>query len=110
MCSAGESGLGSAGYADAGGGLAGVKQLVRNGTMGVVPSGSALKGVPTFNTNTGEIKGAGTDKGSEEDSTEDKNDREENPTTIAQQASTLISLVSAQSPHQRPHGYGLEMA
>ena len=66
-------------------------------SMGVVPSGSALKGVPTFNTNTGEAKGAGTDKGSEEDETEDKNDREENPTTIAQQASTLISLLSAQS-------------
>ena len=65
--------------------------------MGVVPTGSALKGVPTFNTNTGEAKGAGTDKGSEEDPKEDKNDRKENPTTIAQRASILISLLSAQS-------------
>lgn len=66
-------------------------------SMGVLPNGSALKGIPTFNTNTGEAKGAGMDKGSEEDPTDDKNNRGENSTTIAQQVSTLISLLSAQS-------------
>ena len=65
--------------------------------MGVVPSGSALKGVPTF-MDTTKAEGAEGDKGSVDGSAHDMNaDQEKGATTIAQQASTLISLLSSQS-------------
>ncbi len=64
---------------------------------GLLPSGSGLKGVPTFE-DIGKAKGAERGKESEDGiSQEGKTNQEKDAATIAQQASTLISLLSSQS-------------
>lgn len=65
--------------------------------MGIVPDRNALEGVPTFG-NTEKAKGVGGGKGTvNSTSPEGKVELEKDSVTIAQQASTLISLLSSQS-------------